>query len=124
MKINMPGLAGGNMRKNILLIIGLVFVITGAVMAYFANFPQADAAGFAVTMFGAGLATAQVWNKRDKTKKTWLALLSVFLLGAGAFLLGFGQFSQDTMVTVISAAFGLAAIIGSLIISVVQTKEN
>ena len=106
------------MRKNILLIIGLVFVIAGAAMAYFANFPQADAAGFAVTMFGAGLATAQIWNKRDKTKKTWLALLSVFLL------LGFGQFSQDTMVTVISAAFGLAAIIGSLIISVVQTKEK
>lgn len=112
------------MRKNTLLIIGLVFVIAGVAVAYFANFPQSDASGFAITMFGAGLATAQLWNKRDKTKKTWLALVSVLLLGVGAFLLGFGQFSKDTMVTVISAVFGLVAIIGSLIVSAMQAQKE
>ena len=111
------------MKKNIVLILGLVFVIAGAAFAYFANFPMADASGFALTMFGAGLASSQMWGKRDKSKKTWLALVSVFLLAAGAFLLGFGQFSKETMATIITSVFGLAAIIGSLIVSAVQARN-
>jgi hypothetical protein len=111
------------MKKNILLILGLIFVIAGVAVAYFAKFELADVTGFAITMFGAGLASAQLWQKRDTTKKTWLALFAVVFVGLGAFLLGFGQFSKETMVTVISTVFGLVAIIGGLIVSAIQSKN-
>ena len=60
------------LKKNWLTIIGILFIVVGTAISYFAKFPMADVSGFAVTMFGAGLATANLWNKRDKTAKTWL----------------------------------------------------
>ena len=39
------------MKKNILLILGLIFVIAGVAVAYFAKFELADVTGFAITMF-------------------------------------------------------------------------
>lgn len=110
------------MKKNFLLILGLVFVVAGVVFAYLANFQSADICAFAVVMFGAGLAACQLWNKRDTAKKTWLSVLSLVLMGVGAFLLGFGGFSQDTMVTIITSVFGFVAIIASLIIAAMQSK--
>lgn len=111
------------MKKNILIILGIVFIVVGVAVAYFTNFGLSDVTGFAVTMFGAGMATSQLWQKRDKSKKTWLAVMSVILVGAGAFVLGLGQFTQETMVTIISSIFGLAAIIGGLIVAVIQAKS-
>ena len=111
------------MKKNILLILGLIMVVAGVAIAYFAKFELADLTGFAITMFGAGLATSQLWQKRDKTQKTWLAIVSIFLIGVGAFLLGFGQFSKESMVTVMTTVFGLVAIIGGLIVSAIQAKN-
>lgn len=104
------------MKKNIFLIIGLLMVIAGVAIAYFAKFELADMTGFALTMFGAGIATSQLWQKRDKTQKTWLTVLAVSLVGVGAYLLGFGGFSKETMTTVITMVFGLVGIIAGLIL--------
>lgn len=111
------------MKKNIFLIIGLLMVIAGVAIAYFAKFELADTAGFALTMFGAGIATSQLWQKRDKTQKTWLAALAVSLVGIGAYLLGFGGFNKETMITVITMVFGLVGIIAGLIIAAIQSKN-
>lgn len=111
------------MKKNIFLIIGLLMVVAGVAIAYFAKFELADMTGFALTMFGAGIATSQLWQKRDKTQKTWLAVLAVSLVGVGAYLLGFGGFSKETMTTVITMVFGLVGIIAGLIIAAIQSKN-
>ena len=118
------------MKKNIFLIIGLLMVVAGVAIAYFAKFELADITGFALTMFGAGIATSQLWQKRDKTQrlclktqKTWLAVLAVSLVGVGAYLLGFGGFSKETMTTVITMVFGLVGIIAGLIIVAIQSKN-
>lgn len=111
------------MKKNIFLIIGLLMVVAGVAIAYFAKFGLADMTGFALTMFGAGIATSQLWQKRDKTQKTWLAVLAVSLVGVGAYLLGFGGFSKETMTTVITMVFGLVGIIAGLIIAAIQSKN-
>ena len=109
------------MKKNIFLIIGLLMVIAGVTIAYFAKFELADMTGFA--LFGAGIATLQLWQKRDKTQKTWLTVLAVSLVNVGAYLLGFGGFNKETMTTVITMVFGLVGIIAGLIIVAIQSKN-
>jgi len=112
------------MKKNWLTVIGILFIVVGTVISYFAKFPMADVSGFAVTMFGAGLATANLWNKRDKTAKTWLSVLSLVLVGLGAFVVGFGGIIAESLVTtIISSVFGFVAIIAGLIIPAIAKKK-
>lgn len=113
------------MKKNWLTIIGILFIVVGTAISYFAKWPMADVSGFAVTMFGAGLATANLWNKRDKTAKTWMSVLSLVLVGVGAFIVGFGGIISETLVTtIISSVFGFVAIVAGLIVSAVANKSK
>lgn len=112
------------MKKNFLLILGVILVIAGVVFSYLANFSLADASGFAVTMFGAGLAAATLWGKKSDKVKTWVSVLSVVLMGAGAFVLGFGGFAENTMTMIISSVFGLVAIIAGLIVSSLKIAKE
>ena len=109
------------MKKNWFTIIVLVLIVAGAAVSYFAKFAQADVAGFAVSMFGAGLAAAGFWNKREKTDV--LSVVTVICLGSGAFLLGFGGFAESTMTTIISGVIGLVAIIAGIITGLVPAKK-
>ena len=113
------------MKKNWLTIIGILFIVVGTVISYFAKWELADVSGFAVTMFGAGLATANLWNKRDKTAKTWMSVLSLVLVGLGAFVVGFGGVIAESLVTtIISSVFGFVVIIAGLIVSAVANKSK
>lgn len=112
------------MKKKILLIVGLIFILIGAAISYFAGFELADVTGLAVTMFGAGVAVASFWEKRDTTKKTWLSVLGLVFISIGAFLLGFGGFVEATMTSIITGVFGLAAIIAGIIVTVISSKSS
>ena len=113
------------MKKNWLTIIGIFFIVVGAVISYFAKWELANVSGFAVTMFGAGLATANLWNKRDKTAKTWMSIVSLILVGVGAFAIGFGGIISETlMTTIISSVFGFVVIIAGLFVSVIANKSK
>ena len=76
------------MKTKLFLIVSIALIVIGAVISYFANFPLAQMSGFAVTMFGAGLAVGKLWNDRDKTAKRWMVILSMALVGLGAFAAG------------------------------------
>ena len=113
------------MKKNWMTIIGILFIVVGTAISYFAKWELADVSGFAITMFGAGLATANLWNKRDKATKTWLSVLSLVLVGGGAFVVGFGGVIAESMVTtIIASVFGFVAIIAGLIVSGVANKSK
>ena len=113
------------MKKNWLTVIGILFIVVGTAISYFAKFPMADVSGFASVMFGAGLMCANIWDKRDKTAKTWMAVLSLVFVGVGAFIVGFGGVIAESMVaTIISSVFGFVAIIAGLIISAVANKNK
>lgn len=113
------------MKKNWLTIIGILFIVVGTTISYFAKWELANISGFAVTMFGAGLATANLWNKRDKTAKTCFCILSLVLVGLGAFIVGFGGIIAESLVTtIISSVFGFVAIIAGLIVSAVANKSK
>ena len=112
------------MKKNWLTVIGILFIVVGVAISYFAKWELADVSGFAVTMFGAGLMCANIWNKRDKTVKTWLSVLSLVLVGVGAFIIGFGGVVAESLVTtIVSSVFGFVAIIAGLIIPAIAKKK-
>ena len=111
-------------KKRVLLIIGLIVLIAGVIISNFAKFPLADVLGYAITMFGAGLAVAGMYEKRDPTVKTWVVWLSIILVGLGAFVLGFAGVAEDTVKTIITAVFGLVVIIAGLIVPVVIPKNK
>lgn len=112
------------MRKTIILIIGLLMLIVGVVVAQVGKFQLADISGFAVTMFGAGLAAATLWGKKETGSKTWLCLLGVVCIGIGAFMLGFAGFAEATMTVVITSVFGVVAVILGVITSYIGIKQT
>lgn len=112
------------MKKNFFLIAAIILIVAGVVVSYLGNFALADISGFAVTMFGAGLAAATLWGKRDTAKKLWVSVVGLVLIGAGAFALGFLGFAENTMTMIISSVFGLVAIIAGLIITASKGKND
>lgn len=113
------------MKKNWLTIIGIIFIVIGTVICYCAKWPLAEVTGFAVTMFGAGLATANLWNRRNKEVKTWLSVFSLVLIGFGSFVVGFGGVIAESIVTnIISSVFGFVIIIAGLVVSALQNKQS
>ena len=113
------------MKKNWLTVIGILFIVVGVVISYFTKWELSDLLGFASTMFGAGLATANLWDKRDKTAKTWLCVLSLVLVGLGVFIVGFGGvIAESMMTTIISSVFGFVTVIAGLIVSAAANKSK
>lgn len=94
------------------------------VISYFAKWQVADVAGFAVTMFGAELTTANLWNKRGEIAKTWLQVLSLVLIGI--FVARFGGIIAESLVTTIIASVSgfVAIVVAGLIVFVVANKSN
>jgi peptidoglycan/LPS O-acetylase OafA/YrhL len=113
------------MKNKLFLIVSIAFIIIGAIISYFAKIPLAQISGFAVTMFGAGLAVGKLWNDRDKTAKSWLVILGMILIGLGAFVAGLtGVITEAQVTAVIGYVFSLILIIAGIIASVVANKET
>ena len=108
-----------------LTVVGIVLMVFGAVIAsVFSGFELATISGFAVTMFGAGLATANMWKTRKAGSKTWLTVLSICLVGVGAFIAGFtGQVSENQVTTIIGYAVAFASLIAGLITNFIAIKK-
>lgn len=111
------------MKNKLFLIVSFAFIILGAIISYFAKLPLAQVSGFAVTMFGAGLAVGKLWNDRDKTAKSWLVILSMVLVGIGAFIAGLtGVITEAQVTAIIGYVFSLILIITGVITSVIANK--
>lgn len=111
------------MKNKLFLIVSIAFIIIGAIISYFAKLPLAQVSGFAVTMFGAGLAVGKLWNDKEKTAKGWLVILSMVLVGLGAFIAGLtGVITEAQVTAIIGYVFSLILIIAGIITSVVANK--
>lgn len=115
------------MKKNWLTIIGIVFIVIGVVFGFAINgesFPQAEVLSMASVMFGAGLACANLWDKRNKEKKNWINILTLVLVGVGAFILGFFRVvEENTMTIIITTVIGLISIISGLVVTAITNKK-
>lgn len=109
------------MTKKVGTIVGLVLVAAGAIAMWFCKIPMAEIVAFAVTMFGAGLACANLYSGAEK--KNWLTIVGIAAVGLGAFVLGFfGLVTSDTMASVISMVLGIVVIIAGIIGTALGSK--
>ena len=113
------------MKTKLFLIVSIALIVIGAVISYFAKFPLAQMSGFAVTMIGAGLAVGKLWNDRDKTAKSWMVILSMVLVGLGAFVAGLtGVITEAQITAIIGYVFSLILIIAGIVTSVIANKAT
>ena len=111
------------MVNKILTVIGLALVVAGAAVAAATGFELAQLTGLAVTMFGAGLAAASLWKEREGKGKSWVNVLVLVLVTAGAFILGLtGVLSESAVTTVIGCVVSIVLIIAGIITGAVTNK--
>lgn len=112
------------MKNKIMLIVSLVMIIAGSVLGYFVKFEAAQLSAFAVTMLGAGLACATLWSNKKEGAKNWLVILSMVLIGLGAFLAGLmGVISESQIQTIITGIFAGIAFIAGIITAIISAKS-
>ena len=103
-------------KKLFAVIISLSLIAVGCAISYFAQFDGAKIAGFAVTMFGAGLAVNQLWNERKPEAKTWLVVLGIALIRLGSFIAGlFAVMSVEQIKTYVGLIFAVILFIAGLV---------
>ena len=113
------------MKTKLFLIVSIALIVIGAVISYFAKFPLTQMSGFAITMLGAGLAVGKLWNDRDKTAKSWMVILSMVLVGLGAFVAGLtGVITEAQITAIIGYVFSLILIIAGIVTSVIANKAT
>lgn len=107
--------------KNIFKILGLVLIIGGSALAYFTAIPIAQYSGIAVAALGLALTIIGVLNKTEKV--TWKEIVAIICFAVGGFLFGFAGFSEAILTQVITAVFGVVALVAGLIVSFVKAKQ-
>lgn len=112
-------------KKLFALIISLSFIAVGCAVSYFAQFDGAKITGFAVTMFGAGLAVNQLWNERKPEAKTWLVVLGIALVGIGSFIAGlFLVMDIEQIKTYVGLIFAVIVFIAGLVVTYIGNKKS
>ena len=106
------------MKNKVITILSIVFIILGSAVGAFLEIPEAQLAGFAVTMLGAGLLASRLWKESGKEKGivSYLTLASIALVGIGAFVAGItGAISETQLTSVIGYVFALVLIVTGLV---------
>lgn len=111
-------------KKLFALILSLSFIAIGCAVSYFAQFDGAKITGFAVTMFGAGLAVNNLWNERKPEAKTWLVVLGIALVGIGSFIAGlFLVMDIEQIKTYVGLIFAVIVFIAGLVVTYIGNKK-
>lgn len=111
------------MKNNIFLIVSVATILLGAAISYFAGIPEVQLVGFALTMLGAGLLVANIWKERKPTAKSWLIVLSLILVGVGAFIAGVtGVLSEEQVKSIIGYTLALIMLIAGIITQAIANK--
>ena len=111
-------------KKIFAILISLSFIAVGCAISYFAQFDGAKITGFAVTMFGAGLAVNQLWNERKPEAKTWLVVLGIALVGIGSFVAGlFMVMDIEQIKTYVGLIFAIILFIAGLVVTYLGNKK-
>lgn len=108
------------MNQKIASLVGILLVIVGVILGCF-SFPAAEIISFAVAMFGAGVICVALWKNRKKETPTWLAIVSMILIGIGAFMVGFlGLLELDVFKEVIGYVISIIMILIGIFLPTVQ----
>ena len=112
------------MKNKLFLIVSIICIVGGSAISYFAGIPEVQLLGFAVTMFGAGLLVANMWKDRKPTANKVLIILSLALVGVGAFIAGItGVLSEEQVKSLIGLTVALVLFVAGLITSAVANAK-
>lgn len=112
------------MNKKLFIIICIAFIAIGSVISYFANIPESQLVGLAVTMFGAGGLCSQLWKDKKPSTKGYLVILSMALVGVGSFMAGaMSILTEDKLKMIITLIISLVVIIAGILTSTVAQKK-
>ena len=93
-------------------------IVAGALLAAFTDIPVAEFCGLAVACASAGALMYATWNKSEK--KDWKVIVSIVLIAAGSFGLGFAGVAGDYISKIIAAVGGVVL----LIFGIIATKTK
>ena len=111
-------------KKLLATIISLSLIAVGCAISYFAQFDAGKITGFAVTMFGAGLAVNQLWNGRKPEAKSWLVITGIALVGVGSFIAGlFMVMDIEQIKTYVGLIFAVILFIAGLVVTAIANKK-
>ena len=111
-------------KKLLATIISLSLIAGGCAISYFAQFDAGKITGFAVTMFGAGLAVNQLWNGRKPEAKSWLVITGIALVGVGSFIAGlFMVMDVEQIKTYVGLIFAVILFIAGLVVTAVANAK-
>lgn len=111
-------------KKLFATIISLSLIAVGCAISYFAQFDAGKITGFAVTMFGAGLAVNQLWNGRKPEAKSWLVITGIALVGIGSFIAGlFMVMDIEQIKTYVGLIFAVILFIAGLVVTAIANKK-
>lgn len=112
-------------NKLFALIASIAMIVIGCLLCYFAKYELVQISGFALTMFGAGLAVNQLWGSRDKTKPTWLSVVGMVLIGLGCFLAGLlALMTKEQTTTLIGMVFAFIVFVAGLVVMLFPKKKT
>lgn len=111
-------------KKLLATIISLSLIAVGCAISYFAQFDAGKITGFAVTMFGAGLAVNQLWTGRKPEAKSWLVITGIALVGVGSFIAGlFMVMDIEQIKTYVGLIFAVILFIAGLVVTAVANVK-
>ena len=108
--------------KNILLWLGVAFVIIGTAVGQFAGIQAASLIELAGWTIGLACCIVGIVSKAEK--KDWKLYLSIIGIVVGVALLAFAGVSEDKIKALITAIVGLVILIASIIPALFVKKED
>lgn len=105
------------MNEKVSRIVCTLLIVVGVVFGYFADFATGQLVGFAVTMFGVGVAISKMWKERNPEKPDWLSIVTMAVIGVGALISGFTNvLTEDSLSSLISNVIAILMIVfGTLV---------
>lgn len=112
-------------KKTVMLIIGIVLMAASAVIAKVFDI-AGDIPALIGEAFGVGLTIAGIYTKSEgkSTKVRVFTIITVVLAVVSGILLAFAGLTAEVEATVVSAIFGIVALIASLISGFIAIKAN
>lgn len=112
------------MKNKLFLGISLLLIVGGAVIGWFAGYTEVQLAGFALSMFGAGLLCNQLWKEKKAEAKKPLIILSLVFIGAGSFFAGvMGIMSEEKLKALIGLVFAFILLVAGIITNYVANRN-
>ena len=108
--------------KNILVWVGLIVLVLSTAIGEFTKIPVADWIELAGWSIGLACCVSGIIAKAEK--KDWKLYASIIGIIVGVFLLSIAGIAKDIVTTVITAVFGLVALIVSILPALLPKKAS